>query len=380
MDASNKKICFIVSSYGSAESFLKDHIKALSKNADIHIVANLGGKEATPLQGVAAVKDITINRGISIISDLKAVWKLASYLKKEKFDIVHSVTPKAGLVTSIAAKIAGIKHRIHIFTGQVWATRKGAMRTLLKSMDKLIASLDNHILVDGQSQRQFLISEGVISEKKSQVLGAGSISGANSERFTPVEGERQRQRALMNIPDNKVVYAFMGRLNRDKGLYELLAAFNDMVISKTNAFLLLFGIDEQNVISHLDEYKNIIPGDNFLYYGLTNTPQLSLQAADVFCLPSYREGFGLSVIEASSLKLPVICSDAYGLADTMVDNETGLRCKVADVDSLQSAMTKLYDEPSLRASLGEKGRERVLKLFKGETIVAEWVKFYNTLD
>lgn len=377
--SNRKRICFVVSFYGTAEAFLKDHIKALSEFADIYIVANLEGKNFSPIDGVVSVRDIAIHRGISVMSDMKAVKNLTSYFKKEKFDVIHSVTPKAGLVTALAAKMAGIKHRVHIFTGQVWATRKGPMRTLLKSMDKMIASLDNHILVDGESQRQFLISEGVVSDKKSRVLGAGSISGANSERFSPIEGEWERQRTIMKISESKIIYTFMGRLNRDKGVFELLAAFNNMVVTCKDAYLVLFGYDEEGVLNHLNEYENIVPGENFLYYGQTNTPNLSLQVADVFCLPSYREGFGLSVIEASSLKLPVICSDAYGLADTLADNETGLRCKVADVYSLEKAMIELYDNPSLRKKLGKQGRERVLKLFKGETIVAEWVKYYKEI-
>lgn len=374
-----KKICFVVSAYATATSFLKDHIKALSEIADVYIVANLDGKSVDPFYGVKEIKDIHINRGITVIADLKAVATLASYLKDMKFDVVHSVTPKAGLVTALAAKMAGIKHRVHIFTGQVWATRKGPMRALLKTMDKIIATMDNHILVDGESQRQFLISEGVVSARKSRVLGAGSICGANSERFKPIDGEKEHQRKIMNIPSDKIVYAFMGRLNEEKGIYELLESFNDITPKCPKAFLALFGWDEENCLSHLDDYPNIRSNENFQFYGPTKKPELSLQVADVFCLPSYREGFGLSVVEASSLKLPVICSDAYGLADTLADNETGLRCKVADVYSLEKAMIELYDNPSLRKKLGKQGRERVLKLFKGETIVAEWVKYYKEI-
>lgn len=369
----------MVSFYGTAESFLKDHILALSEFADVYLVANLSSKSPELIKGLTAVKDIKINRGISIGADLEAVRALYVYFRKMKFDAVHSVTPKAGLVTALAARMAGIKHRIHIFTGQVWATRKGALRQLLKSLDKIIARLDNHILVDGESQRKFLISEGIVSEQKSRVLGAGSICGANSQRFAPIEGERERQRKAMNIPQDKVVFAFMGRLNREKGVYELLDAFNRLAESRKDAFLLLFGRDEEDCMSHLSEYPNLRSGENFLFYGPTTTPHLSLQAADVFCLPSYREGFGMSVVEASALGLPVICSDAYGLAETMIDDITGLRCKTADVDTLHEAMQVLYDHPDMRQQMGKSGRSRVLELFTGEKIVAEWVRYYKRL-
>ena len=374
-----KKICFIVSEPVTAQAFLKDHILALAREFDVYLVANLSGGKQIRISGLKTVHHVKIERGINIAADIKSVRKLISYFKKEKFDAVHSVTPKAGLVTALAAKLAGLENRIHIFTGQVWATKTGAMRILLKSMDKLISACDNHILVDGESQRKFLISEGVISAKQSKVLGAGSICGADIERFTPAQTERDSQRKALGISDNKVVYSFMGRLNRDKGIYELLEAFNDMLPEAPDAYLILFGSDEENCQSHFNEYPNIIPGVNFTYFGPTSTPQLSLQVSDVFCLPSYREGFGLSVIEASCLGLPVICSDAYGLADTMVDNETGLRSKVKDSKTLKQAMNYFYNNPDDRKRMGEAGRSRVLNLFSGECIVKEWVEFYKKL-
>lgn len=374
-----KKICFVVAVPETAISFLRDHIKALSSDYDVYLAGNIESEKEIEQLDITGFCSINIQRSISLKNDIKSVWNLRKYFVKMRFDAVHSVTPKAGLTTALAAWSAGIKHRIHIFTGQVWATKTGAMRTLLKFVDKVIATLNNHILVDGESQRQFLISEGVLSAKKSKVLGAGSICGANSERFAPIPGEKQRQRLLMKISEEKIVFAFMGRLNKEKGVFELLQAFDNMIVSRKDAFLVLFGPDEEGVLNHLRDYKNILPGENFLYYGRTSTPYLSLQVADVFCLPSYREGFGMSVVEASSLKLPVICSDAYGLANTMVDGETGLRCKVADVPSLEKVMNDLYDGPTLRKTMGENGRERVLNLFKGETIVAEWVKYYHNL-
>lgn len=374
-----KKICFVVAVPGTAQSFLKDHIKALAKDYDVYLVANLENSPDFEFEGLKGVHHVSIVRNISIAKDCKAVLDLAAYFRKMKFDAVHSVTPKAGLVTALAARMVGIRHRIHIFTGQVWATRSGMMRRMLKSIDRLIATNNNHILVDGESQRQFLIAEGVVSDRKSKVLGAGSICGANTVRFTPEENIRLQQRTLMNIPDDKAVFTFMGRLNRDKGIYELLSAFNDLAKTSPDAFLLIFGRDEENCLSKINEYTNIHAGDNYLYFGPTSTPQLSLQAADVFCLPSYREGFGMSVVEASCLGLPVICSDAYGLADTMVDNETGLRCKVADVPTLVEAMKYLYDHPDERQRMGKNGRNRVLELFTGEKIVGAWCDFYKSI-
>lgn len=379
MTAPRKKICFVVAVTGTAQSFLKDHIKALAKDYDVYLVANLENAPDFILEGLTGIHHVPLVRNISIGKDFRALSELAAYFIKMKFDAVHSVTPKAGLVTALAARLAGVKHRIHIFTGQVWATRSGMMRRMLKNIDKYIATSNNHILVDGESQRQFLIAERIVSEKKSRVLGAGSICGADTERFNPDENIRLQQRTLMNIPDEKIVFTYMGRLNRDKGVYELLSAFNELSSTCPDAFLLMFGWDEENCLSKIDKYRNIRKGGNFLYLGPTSTPQLSLQAADVFCLPSYREGFGMSVVEASCLGLPVICSDIYGLTDTMVENETGLRCKVADIPTLVDAMKLFYDYPDERRRMGESGRERVLELFTGEKIVGAWCDYYKSI-
>lgn len=374
-----KKICFVAARPGSIRAFLSNHIAALSKDYDIYMVANFDDPDFPSIPGVTATHHIAINRAISVGSDLKAVRKLARYFRQMRFDAVHSLTPKAGLLTALAAKSARIKERIHIFTGQVWATRTGAMRTLLKAMDRLIVRLDNHILVDGESQRQYLIQHRIVKDTNSRVLGAGSICGVDNDRFTPDAATRTRERAELGIADNKTVYTFMGRLNKDKGVFELLDAFNRLVAERPDAYLLLFGRDEENCMARLNEYPNIRPGENFHYYGNTSRPHQSLQAGDIFVLPSYREGFGMSVIEASCLGLPVICSDAYGMSDTMVEGQTGLRCKIGDSETLYQAMKTLHDNPEMRNQMGQQGRRRTLDLFAADKIVSAWTDFYHSV-
>ena len=375
----SKTICFIVAIPGTAQAFLSDHIRALSKEYDVFLVANSELPDAMkdlPLSGYHVVK---IERGISLWNDLKGVLALKRYFKDMHFDAVHSVTPKAGLLTALAGFLARVPVRIHIFTGQVWANKMGFSRWLLKFMDKIIARLNTNILVDGEGQRQFLIRNGVVSKEKSQVLGKGSICGVNLERFSPSATVREAIRSELKIEADKTVFVFMGRLNHDKGLYELLPAFNRLAGERKNVYLLLVGSDEENVASHFSEYDHIIPGKNFCFYGPTNEPQKLLQAGDVFVLPTYREGFGASVIEASALGLPVICSDAYGVMDAMVDNVTGLRCKVGDVDSLNNAMSAFVDDPGMISQLGVAGHERVKVDFNGKEMSRLWVKFYQEI-
>lgn len=374
-----KKICFVVAVQGTAISFLRDHIEALGKEYDVYLAGNIENKKSIEILKLAGCHEIPINRKISIFNDLKAVWVLYRYFRKMKFSAVHSVTPKAGLICALAGFFAREPHRIHIFTGQVWATQQGMMRRLLMTLDRLIAKLDNHILVDGRSQCQFLIDNGIFKAEKSQVLGSGSICGVNTERFKPTTEARTEARNEIGITDDKTVFVFMGRMNHDKGLYELLPAFDRLAETRNDIYLLLFGTDEENVAESFPKYKNIKNGENFCYYGRTSEPYKMLQAGDVFVLPTYREGFGSSVIEAACLGLPTITSDAYGVLDASVPGVTGLQCKVGDVDSLYEAMKTLAGDATMRHSMGTKGRERVLNEFAGSVVVKAWKDFYDSM-
>lgn len=375
-----KKICFVVAAPTSADGFLTEQIIKLRETYDIYLAANGNYGDGWKNVDINDFYSFPIQRKISLLKDIKALFCLTRYFSKMKFDAVHSVTPKAGLICALAGFLAGVKHRTHTFTGQVWATRKGLMRLLLKSLDWVTAHLDNHILVDGEGQRRFLIREGVVSDAKSRVLGNGSICGVKTDKFEPSIEVRKRMRKEWGLSEEKVIFVFLGRLNRDKGCYELLSAYNEVVKSCPNAFLLMFGHVEEDVLGHLSEYNNLKENTNFLFGGFTKEPHNVLKACDIFVLPTYREGFGVSVIEASCVGLPVITSDAYGVVDASVNGVTGLQVPVGNSQLLKDAMERLYNDSELRSTLGKNGRERILQLFRTDVIVDAWVEFYNGLQ
>ena len=375
-----KKIAFIVTDPGSATAFLYDHFIGLAKEYDIHLLANFGNYDKSKFSSLnITCHDIPIQRKISIWNDLKALSVIRKIYKKEKFESVHSVTPKAGLLNALAGKLAGIPHRIHIYTGQVWATRKGFMRFMLKTIDKIPAMLNTNLLVDGMSQRKFLIEEGVLKEKNSCVLANGSICGVRLERFNISSEVRKTEREKFGFNEDDVVYIFLGRLNHDKGIGELYEAFNKFVADNPKAKLLLYGSDEEGYEEKSKNYPNIIRDKNFFYPGLTRSPFDALQAGDVFVLPTWREGFGSSVIEAQALALPVITSDAYGVVDASVPEETGMRCKVNDPEGLYSCMKYYYDNPEIRKQHGINGRKRVEEKFDNKLVTRAWVEFYRNM-
>ncbi|WP_295676743.1 glycosyltransferase family 4 protein [uncultured Mucilaginibacter sp.] len=375
-----KKVCFVVSSPLTIKAFLLNHFNILKAEFDISVVANFDAeRDALILSQLAdyTVCNIKISRAINPAGDLRALIALQKYFKANKFDIVHSVTPKAGLLSMTASYMAGIKNRVHIFTGQVWYHKKGIIKNLLIYLDKLIVLTSTHILVDGEAQRSFLISQHIIKDSNSQVLGKGSISGVDTDRFTPIVSTRKKIRDELLINDNDVVFGFLGRLNKDKGILDLANAFKNLKEDYPNIKLLLIGTDEENLIPQVQRIVN--DSNSIIFYGPTLKPEIVLQALDVFCMPSYREGFGTSVLEASMLGLAVICSDTYGLMDTIVENETGLRHKVGNIRSLSDQMRQLIQLPDLRKYLGNNGVRFVTSNFSADNISREWLKFYHRL-
>ncbi|TRX20873.1 glycosyltransferase family 4 protein [Flavobacterium franklandianum] len=370
-----KKICFIVATPNFANIYLKKHFEYLSKDYDIYLVSNFKGYSSfySSFTFIKGVKDLDFERKISIFKDVKALNSLRRYFKEIQFDAIHSATPKAGLIGVLAAKLAGIKIRTHIFTGQVWYTKQGWFKMLLKNIDRFIVFCATDILVDGLSQRQFLIDNGIIKESNSQVLGKGSISGVDVEKFIPNSEIAAVYRKKFNFKD-EFVFMFLGRLNIDKGLLDLAAAFLKLNSKYPNTRLVFVGPDEEMMQQKIEKIGSKCP--SIVFSGATTAPQDVLQMADVFCLPSYREGFGSSIIEASLLEKPIICSDTYGVKDAIIENETGFRHKVKDLDSIFEQMEKLMDQ-EVRETMGKNGRAYVLHNFSAELISLEWLNYYK---
>lgn len=376
-----KKIAFIVAVPGTARNFLYNHFLQLTSKYEVHLYANFPDEDSKALFTEIGVKchAYPVERKISIVKDLKALWALRNAFKQERFESVHSVTPKAGLLTACAGWLARVPNRVHIFTGQVWATRKGAMRMMLKMMDRLIALFDTKILVDGEGQRQYLIQHGILSEKNSSVPANGSIAGIKLDRYVISDMVRKEEREKLGIKADDVVYIFLGRLNHDKGIGELYEAFNRLVIECPKAKLLFYGMDEEGYDEKVAGYPNIKRGENYFFPGLTKTPFNALQAGDVFVLPTWREGFGVSVLEAQALGLPVITSDAYGVVDASVPNVTGLRCGVDDPEGLYACMKQYYHDAALRKAHGAAGRKRVEEDFDNKLVTQAWMEFYEEM-
>lgn len=371
-----KRIAFVVADPGTARIFLSGHCRALSRHYDVTLIANSDDPDCLRALGVDGdTLNAAIERPIRPFRDLRALFRLVRLFRRHRFDAVHSVTPKAGLLAMTAGWIARVPMRTHIFTGQVWATLNGPKRRFLRFLDKLNHRLSSHSLVDSFTQRQFLIKEGVVRADASSVLADGSICGVDMRRFRPDPQWRAEVREALSLAESDLVFLYMGRLKADKGVLDLARAFAAVHARHDAARLVLVGPDEEQlgdrILALLESHATACR-----LVGLTDRPEIYMAASDVFCLPSYREGFGSVLVEAAAAALPSIASNIYGIDDAVVDGGTGLLHPAGNPEAIAERMERLILSPALRRRLGEAGRVRAAEKFGAERVTHAMVEYY----
>ncbi len=371
-----KRACFVTTSPLIVNFFLVPHLLKLRERYDVSLVVNTAEPVALkPLPGIEIIS-IPIARKIAPIEDLRTFWRLRSLFSGRKFDLIHSFSPKAGLLAMLAGCLARVPVRVHTFTGQVWATRRGVMRTILRLADKMTAGFATHVLADSASQKEFLIAERIVQRTRCRVLAAGSISGVNLERFKPDLVARRKWRENLRIEESAKVVLFLGRLTADKGVLDLAAAFSRVGQVLPHAVLLMVGPDEEKLQPRIRRAAGEAV-DRIVFADYTNTPEQFTAAADVLCLPSYREGFGSVIIEAGACGVPAVSTRIYGVIDAVVENETGLLCNPGNVDELTYSLTRILEDDALRQRLASAARRRAVAEFSQDRLTAEMAIFYS---
>lgn len=374
------KMCVVAATPLTVHFFLKPHLVALSHHFEVTLACNpRNDAYLPPLDLPVHLIAVGMERKISPLRDLITLFELYRLFRRERFDLVVSVVPKAGLLGMVASTLAGVKLRVHIFQGEVWASKHGLMRGLLKAMDRVIAKSATHVLAVSPSERQFLEVQGVARSGQVRVLGSGSISGVDMARFRPDPEARSSLRKERAIPDDAVVCLFLGRLTADKGVFDLVQAFALSGEKNSKLWLVLVGPDEEGVSQLLRSSLKGETARRMLVEGFTHTPERYIAAADFLCLPSYREGFGMVVIEAAAAGIPSVGSRIYGVSDAIVEDETGLLVPPGDATQLAAALSRLAGDEALRARLALAGRTRVENEFKQEKVVAGYVNYFQGL-
>lgn len=370
------RICFVLTAPFALNAFVAPTIRALlNQGWQITVVLNTAaGKVADDIAPDIEIINLNIARAISPLNDLRILLQLFRLFQSRQFDMVHSLMPKSGLLAMVASRLAGIKLRIHTFTGQVWVTRRGPMRWLLRALDRVLASCATALLADSVSQLEFLVNERIVAPGKIQVLGMGSVCGVDVARFKAQPVWRSETRAALGIRPDAAVLVYVGRMHMDKGVVALAQSFNQLAADFPTLHLLLVGPDEGALTPALATVSNYLGRVHCV--GLTTQPEKYLAAADIFCLASYREGFGLSIIEAAAVGLPCVAFRIYGVTDAVIDGVTGLLAPAGNVDAFALAIAKLVRQPDLRQKTGFAAMQRVSQDFSQEVVVQAWLDFY----
>ena len=362
----------------SLDIFCKDMLKELSSQYDILAVSSPGEEldRVAAREGVAIAK-VAMQRHIAPFHDFISLLKLIRLFYREKPWIVHSMTPKAGLLCMIAAKVCRVPHRIHTFTGLIWPTASGLKRKILIATDKLLCSCATIIIPEGNGVKQDLLSARITS-KPLNVLAHGNVRGIDLNHYRLSDEVVQQAKGLRK--DNTITYIFIGRLVADKGITELVNAFVKLNQLHDNTRLLLVGPKEQersplpsNILQTIESHKSIEA------VGMQHDIRPWLAAADVFVFPSYREGFPNVVIEAGAMALPSIVTDINGSNEIIIEGKNGLIIPSHDSDSLFNSMLRLYSDASLRQSLSRNARDLIADRFDCHLVRKALYDLYSSL-
>jgi glycosyltransferase involved in cell wall biosynthesis len=354
--------------------FFRGLIRFLSeKGFDISAISS-PGKRGGGLFGDEHLKkySVRMSRKVDPLGDLFALIRLTILFLGLRPDIVHAHTPKAGLLGVLSARVSRVPNIYLSVFGLPQMTMRGTARRVMDLLTKLSCLSAHRIWCDSFSVKDYLVQKGLCAEHKVFVIANGSVSGVDAQRrFSPELYKpeiRDKTRDRLAIPRGSIVLGFSGRIARDKGLHELAAAWKTLSERYPDLHLLLVG--------DLEEKNSLDPRDLALFESDPKTHLIGFQRdvpsylaiIDIFVMPSYREGFGLSNIEASAMGLPVVSTRIPGCIDSVKDGMTGLLVPPRNVDRLVEAVQSYIDDPELRRTHGQAGRQRVLEEFRPEMI------------
>jgi len=306
---------------------------------------------------------VPISRPISVLSDIVSLFRLYRVFRRERFDIVHTQSYKAGLLGMMAALAAGVPVRLHSFAGTPSEYMKSLKWKIVQFTDKVTAACATHCLVNSRSQRELLLQRNTARPEKLEVLLEGSTNGVDLARFTPTEQSAEkgrRTRTEFNIPEGAKVVLFVGRLVGDKGVNELVRAFNKLEQELEDLYLLLVGPREEELDPLSTETaREIESNPRIIETGFREDVESFFAASTILAVPSYREGFPNVFVQAAAMMVPVVGTRITGVVDAVRDGENGILVPAGDHESLAGAMSRLLSDPGLCEKMGRAGRRFV---------------------
>ena len=359
-----KKICFITTIPLTLNTFVLNTAKYLHENTDwdVSFICSDENDFGSSLPKDIHYFPIKMERGISI-AGVKAMLEMKKVFKREKFDLIQYSTPNASLYASMAAKMAGVPVRLYCQWGMAFVGFQGLKRKIFQMEEKYVCHLSTHIEPDSNSNLRFAHEIGLYPKSKGSVIWNGSACGVNLTKFDISNKKEYRKdiREQLDIPENVFVYGFVGRITRDKGVNELLEAYKKL---NDDSYLIMVGPSEVDETINQELYTWASKNEKIKFTGYTTVVEQYLSAMDCYILPSYREGFGMGVVEAEAMGVPVIVTDIPGPTDAMIDNETGIVVQKADVESLYNAMISVREDKVRYFAMAEKAHDFAVNNFE----------------
>lgn len=327
---------------------------------------------------------VEMTRAITPAKDLQAVWKLFRYLKKERPLIVHTHTPKAGIVGMLAAKMAGVPIRLHTVAGLPLLEATGAKRKILNWVEKLTYSLATRVYSNSLGLEEIILKENFTSKNKLKIIGKGSSNGIDTKYFDPKRftmEARERVRAQIGIPCEEIVFIFIGRLVSDKGINELVKAFLNLHNEWPEINLLLVGPLEEDLDPLKPEtFQTINSHPKIFPTGYVTDVRPFLAISDVLTFPSYREGFPNVVLQAGAMNLPAIVTNINGCNEIIKEGVNGVIIPVKDYKALYNAMKSLANDAPMREILSTGAREIIYSNYDRKEFWMLLQKEYELLE
>ena len=357
----------------SLKMLLKGQLKMLNEHYNVIGVSSAGEdldtiKERERIQTVA----IEMERHIAPFKDIVSLWKLIKLFRKEKPEIVHSITPKAGLLSMIAAKITNVPIRIHTFTGLIFPTATGLKRKLLTFTDKITCKCATDIIPEGNGVKKDLM-DYKITNKPLNVLANGNVNGIDLGYFNPEKISAEKDPSIFS-------FIFIGRIVADKGINELCRAFKKLASEFDNVRLLLVGNFEDELDPLKPEDKDfLLNNEKVTYAGYQNDIRSWLAKADALVFPSYREGFPNVVMQAGAMGLPSIVTDINGCNEIILQEENGVIIPSHDADALYNAMKMFITNRNKTSEMAAKSRALIESRYKQEVVWNALLDKYNKL-
>lgn len=364
---------------------LRSQLKFMSNHFDVLAVSS-GGSVLDEVAAQAGVRTmgIEMTRKITPLKDLKALWDLYKLMQKEKPEMVHTHTPKAGLLGMIAAMLAGVPLRLHTVAGMPLLEKKGMTRKLLELTEMITYFCATRVYPNSQNMKKIIEANKYCQAAKLKVIGNGSSNGIDTTYFDPhfyTDHAKAELRSSLKISVKDVVFCFIGRMVADKGVSELIRAFNNVQTHLPQAKLLLIGPHERD-LDPLDEdsERQIAENPGIIWRDFQNDVRPYLAISDMFVFPSYREGFPNVVMQAGAMGLPCIVSNINGCNEIIRHGENGLIVPVKDVQALQAAMEQMTQNQELREKLKSNARPIITNNYDQQYIMDELLKEYHLLN